>query len=142
VGRENPSGVQKIPPGQRMVTAEAVAEELQGRVKALAFPGQPGESVKACLNRVAREAGLTTSEAKRIWYREMLRIPAHLADRIRTAAKEHDRKLDERISAARARQDRLYALIHHSSDPDFYSARAVGPGGCADDCGGKDSETQ
>lgn len=125
-----------------MVTAEAVAEELQGRVKALAFPGQPGESVKACLNRVAREAGLTASEAKRIWYREMLRIPAHLADRIRTAAERHERTLDQRISEARARQDRLYALIHHSSDPDFYSARAVGLGGGSDDCGGQDRETK
>lgn len=37
-----------------------------------------------------------------------------------------------RIIEQRARQEKVWALIHHSSDPDFYRGRAAVDGGEAD----------
>lgn len=122
--RENPSERQKISQGARkpMSTAECVADELQGKVKRLAFPAQPGESIKGCLNRVARRAGVTTTEAKRLWYREWRRVPADVADRVRDAVERHERQLEQDFPALKAR---FWALTHGSSDPEFYLQRCA-----------------
>ncbi len=70
--RENPSEAQKnLPNGRKPVsTVELIADEMQARVRRLAFPGEPGESIKAVLGRVARRSGVTLNEAKRLWYGE------------------------------------------------------------------------
>ncbi len=103
-----------------MSTAELVADELQAKVKRLAFPAQPGEPVKGCLNRVARRAGVTHTEAKRIWYREWRVIPAHIADKIRDAWERHERQIDKELATEKTR---YWALNHCSTDPEFYSER-------------------
>lgn len=103
-----------------MSTAELVASELQAKVKRLAFPAMPGESIKGCLNRVARRAGVSHTEAKRIWYREWRRVPADVADRIRDAWERHERQIDKELEIEKAR---FWALNHCSADPEFYQER-------------------
>lgn len=83
-------------------------------VKRLAYPGEPGEGVKACIRRVARKSGLAFGQVKRLWYGEWRIIPAHVADQIRDAVEIHERKLDAEQQAIRRRYDALYGP---ESDP-------------------------
>lgn len=76
-----------------MTSAEKVQDEISALLRQLASPSEPGESVKACIRRAARNSGLTFNQARHGWYREWKNIPAHIADQIRQRATEHDRKL-------------------------------------------------
>lgn len=105
---------------------EVVQSEMQGRVRLLAMPSEPGESVKACVRRVARATGLSFGQIRRLWYREWRVVPAHIADHIRRAAEAHERRLDQQQEVLRARHAALYGLAHHSSDPEFYEGRIAG----------------
>lgn len=105
-----------------MVSIDSVADEMQARVRRLAFPGEPGESIKSVLGRVARRSGVTFNEAKRLWYREWRRVPADIADRIREAQDRHEQQIAREIEAQKAR---YWALTHMSSDTEFYGQRAV-----------------
>lgn len=93
-------------------TADDIAEEISGLLRKLAEPTTAGETVKQCINRAARNSGLTFRQAQRGWYREWKNIPALLADQIRQRAAEHDRKLK-----AAAFQT---ILAMQASDPDLY----------------------
>lgn len=134
MNRENPSETQNICLNERtsVSTAEIVRERLRLDVRRLAMPGEPGEGVKAALNRVARRAGIPASEAKRLWYSEWRRIPADIAERVDDAVTKHERRLDAELATLRAR---YYALNNHSSDPEFYAARTAQCTPPADDMG-------
>jgi hypothetical protein len=124
VVQENPSEGEKIlPNGRKPVSSiDSVADEMQARVRRLAFPGEPGESIKSVLGRVARRSGVTFNEAKRLWYREWRRVPADIADRIREAQDRHEHQIAREIEAQKAR---YWALTHMSSDTEFYGPRAL-----------------
>lgn len=105
-----------------MSSIDGIADEMQVRVRRIAFPGEPGESIKSVLGRVARKTGLSFSEAKRIWYREWRRVPADIADRIREAQDRHEEQLAREFEALKTRH---WALCNRSSDPDFYKVRSA-----------------
>ena len=107
-----------------MCSIEAVQDQMQVAVRRLATPCEPGETVKACVRRVATRTGLSFDEVRRLWYRRWRVIPAYVADTIRNAVEAHERKLDQAYEARRARQAALYALTHESSDPEFYRGAA------------------
>jgi hypothetical protein len=76
--------------GKMPFTAEAVREELTGRVRELARTS-PEESVKGRLRWLARHIGLPASRIAKYWYGLVPSPPAHEADQIRayyTAAQE------------------------------------------------------
>lgn len=132
--QDNPSQFRKINPNERKAVSsiDSVADEMQTRIKRLAFPGQPGESIKSVLGRVARRSGVSFSEAKRLWYREWRRVPADIADKIREAEDRHEQQLAKELEALRARH---WALTHMSSDTEFYQARVVEGDQSTDDVG-------
>lgn len=91
-----------------MSSIDGIADEMQERVRRLAFPGEPGESIKAVLGRVARRSGVTFSEAKRLWYREWRRVPADIADKIREAQRKHEERTSRELEALRQNYKALY----------------------------------
>lgn len=115
-----------------MSSIDGIADEMQVRVRRLAIPGEPGESIKSVLGRVSRRAGVSVNEAKRLWYREWRRVPADIADRIREAQARHEQRIAREIEAQKAR---YWALTHQSSDPEFYGERAPEIVPHADDVG-------
>lgn len=107
----------------------SVTIEIQAHVRRLAYPSEPGESVKSCIRRVARATGFSFGEVRRLWYGERRVIPAQIADRLRQAADKHEREIHQQIERQRERLNQLYALANHSADPEFYRkaiAQAVG----------------
>lgn len=102
----------------REFSPEAVAAEMAEHVDAL---GTKGRNVKEAIALAARRAGLTWGQAKRLRYREWAVIPAHVADRVREARAELDRKIENAaFREARdidARISRLEAAVLH--DPEF-----------------------
>lgn len=111
------------------ITSETVQIEMQARVKRLAWPCEPGESIKSCIRRVARKTGLTFGQVRHLWYADWRVIPTHISDRLRQAAQDHEADINLQIERQRRRLNELYALINHSADPEFYSkaiAQAVG----------------
>lgn len=103
-----------------MTTAESVTQEISVLLRQLASPSEPGESVKACIRRAARNSGLTFNQARHGWYREWKNIPAYVADQIRQRAAEHERRL---------RQSAFQTLLAmRESDPDLFreSIEALG----------------
>lgn len=96
-----------------MTSAEEVTTEISLLLRRLASPGEPGESVKACIRRASMRSGLSFNQAKRGWYREWKNIPAHVADEIRQRAADHDRRLKQ------AAFQTLLAM--RDSDPELFS---------------------
>ncbi len=105
-----------------MTSIDSIADEMHVRVRRLAYPAEPGESIKAVLGRVARRSGVTFNEAKRLWYREWRRVPADIADKIREAQERHEDRIFKEIEAQKAR---YWALTHMSSDTEFYGPRVA-----------------
>jgi hypothetical protein len=101
---------------------EAIQLELSHSVKRLALPGDPGESVKSCIRRVAAKTGLGFDQIRRLWYLRWRLIPAHVADTIREAENAHQRRQDAEWETIKAR---YWALSNQSSDPEFYSQRTA-----------------
>jgi hypothetical protein len=93
-------------------TAEEIQDEIARLLRRLADPVVAGESVKACIRRASQRAGLPYGQAKRAWYCEWRKIPAHVADEIRERAAAHDRRLQQAAFQA------IVAL--QESDPDYY----------------------
>ena len=95
-----------------MRTADQIQDEISALLHHLADPAVAGESVKACIRRAATRAGITYSQAKKLWYRETKNIPAYVADELRERAARHDREL---------RRAAFTALVEmQASDPEFY----------------------
>lgn len=107
----------------KLSAVEIIRVEMQEKVRRLATPCEPGESVKSCVRRVSRATGLTFGQVRRLWYSEWRIIPAHVADRIREAVHAHDRRVIETIESNKRRNAALYAILHHSSDPEFYGGQ-------------------
>lgn len=104
-----------------MSAVEEIQSELRTGIRFLALPGEPGESVKACIRRAATKAGLGFGTVKRIWYGELRCLPrTDISDAIRRAVRDHERRLDAEWETLKARH---WALAHHSSDEEFYSVR-------------------
>lgn len=103
-----------------MTSATEVTQEISLLLRQLASPAEPGESVKACIRRASMRSGLSFIQAKKCWYGEYARIPAHIADQIRERAAEHDRRLKQ--SAFQT------LLAMRESDPDLFreSIEALG----------------
>ena len=120
MGRENRS-VQK----ENLSVSQPAIVEMSQAVRKLAFPGEPGESAKSCIRRVAKDTKLGFGVIKRIWYKERKIIPTELSDFLREAVKKQEQDIDQRIAALRERQARYYALTHHSMDTEFYRARTA-----------------
>lgn len=108
------------PTGHRLSTVEDIKREMQGKVRYLAVPSVPGESVKACVRRVAKRTGLSFGEVWRLWYMKWNRIPADIADRIRKEANAHEAKLDQEFQHFQQQQARFYGLNNFSCDPEYY----------------------
>ena len=60
-----------------------VAAEIQRRVMLAAYPGRPGETVKAAIRRAAIRLSLPFSRTRQFWYRLARVIHASEADHIR-----------------------------------------------------------
>jgi len=76
-----------------MSAVEDIRLEMSGKLRHLAEPVSPGESVKACLRRASIRAGIAFGQCRRLWYGEWRVVPAHVADQIRKASDAHDRTL-------------------------------------------------
>lgn len=107
-----------------MCSIEAVQDEMQAAVRQLATPSVPGESVKACVRRVALATGLTFDEVRRLWYRRWRVIPHYMALKIQNAAEAHERRIAQEHALRLQRRAALYPLTHEGSDPEFYRGRA------------------
>lgn len=94
-----------------------VREEMCSRIRALAKLWS-GDGMKGALAWAARKAGITPSEAKRLAYREMNSVPAHIADRVRAASR--DAQVQRDLDAV----DALLARIQRD-DLDATSTRAL-----------------
>lgn len=57
------------------VTADLLGE-MRGLVRWAAMPAEPGESVKAAINRAARRLGLRHARARQHWYGQARSVPA------------------------------------------------------------------
>jgi hypothetical protein len=66
-----------------MVSASDTIDEAQFKLRELARPPVWSDTRQASLGRVARILGITTSQARRIVYRELTRIDAHVLENIR-----------------------------------------------------------
>lgn len=110
----------------KVVTAEAVSEEMKLNVVRLAKPSRPGESVKSCVRRVSTATGLKFGQVRRLWYRTWKTVPAHVADQVRNAVNQHERRLDAELITLKARLD---ALNHECSDPGIHPENAAESGG-------------
>jgi hypothetical protein len=111
------------------VSSEDVQLQVQAMVRRIAYPGSPGESVKACIVRVAKISGVSFTDVQRCWYARYKVIPAHLYLTLKAAAEAHEHRINRQIEHQRERLNRLYALVNQSSDTEFYSravAEAVG----------------
>lgn len=78
----------RTPPPPEASGADDVRAEMSARLKALAGPGDAGESVKSQISRAARRLShpeLTPGAVKRLWYGEV-NVFAHIADHIRAAS--------------------------------------------------------
>jgi hypothetical protein len=102
------------------LSPETIQVEMHQSVRRLALPGEPGESVKACIRRVSRRTGLGFDQIRRLWYLRWRVVPAHVADKIREAVHAHEKRLDQEWGTLKAR---YYALANHSSDEEFYRVR-------------------
>lgn len=67
-----------------MVSAIDTIDEAQFKLRELARP-MWSDTRESSLSRVARRVGLTRSQARRIVYRELTRIDAHVLENIRIA---------------------------------------------------------
>lgn len=116
----------------KVSTVENIRDEMRTKVHRLAWPAEPGESIKACIRRVSRATGLTFGQVRSLWYAEWRRVPADIADQIREATEAHERSIDAKIIEQRERRERVWALTHQSSDPEFYRGRTSLDGGSHD----------
>lgn len=82
--REKPSRVLPKRESPEMVSAADTVGEAQFKLRELARPMWSGTR-EASLTNVARNLGLTPTQAKRIAYRELKRIDAHVLENIRIA---------------------------------------------------------
>ena len=86
--------------------SNAVAEQLSLDVRWACEPCEPDEHIGQRIRRSARRLRVPESVAKRLWYREMRRIPADLYLSIRNRANEI---ADEQARKTRLRLDALEA---------------------------------
>ena len=86
--------------------SNAVAEQLSLDVRWACEPCEPDEHISQRIRRSARRLRVPESVAKRLWYREMRRIPADLYLSIRNRANEI---ADEQARKTRLRLDALEA---------------------------------
>lgn len=88
-----------------MHTADAVRDQCSMLLWDIA-PARPGEKLAVWLHRVAVMTGLKPSQAKRLRYKEVPTVPAHVADLLRDIAAQQ-KAARERASALRIENDRL-----------------------------------
>ena len=105
-----------------------VADEVEGWAKCAATPVQPGETVKAQINRAAVNLGLDREERDRrsvraAWYGEAgswsARKYVDFKYRYERWKAKQERKADLQIATARAYRAHLESVARHGSDPDF-----------------------
>lgn len=114
----------------KMTADEVVRVEISDCLKRLVSPAEPGARLKALYDLASERCGrgddgrriVDYGQAKRLWKKDWKVIPAWLADHIRRKVAEHERKLDARDQALKAR---YWALNHASSDPEFYQGRTA-----------------
>ena len=80
---ENPSAAAENGQHMTTVTPEAVADEMSTIVRQASEPIGAGETVGALIRRASRRLQINYGRCKRLWYREILQIPAHEADNLR-----------------------------------------------------------
>lgn len=104
---------------------QAAQDEMQTAIKRLAFPSASGESVKSCQRRVLAKVNdfLTERQVRALWAKEWKHIPLWVGDELRRRVEAHEQEINNRIAALRGRNAALYALIHHSSDPEFFGGQ-------------------
>lgn len=81
-------------------TVESIVAEGRSIVVSAARPVEPGDSVKAQINRAARRLGLKPSRAKRYWYGEITNPPAAEIEAMR-----------RKIGSTRAEIDKARAML-------------------------------
>lgn len=104
-------------------SAEGVRTELSAAVRDL-VASTPGATVKARLRAAARALGLPTGRVTDFYYREVRRVEAHEADRIRYRAAEAKRREMWLAQLEAEYQQRRAEFL--DSAPDFM-ARLVPP---------------
>ena len=91
-------------------------EEMSRIVRTFAEPWQPGDSVKAGINRAARRLRLTYRRATTFWYGRQCNVLATEADQMRAAYASplgvELRAFAERAAELRERQNALRGRLH------------------------------
>lgn len=119
------------------VSPDAIRDEMREKIRAIAAMCPGGHGIKAGLAWAARKARISPAEAKRLAYSEINIVPAHIADAVRSAAR--DVQIENDLAAARrllaqieeddmhAAADRLVVakLVAVATAPDH---RGPGPG--------------
>ena len=103
-----------------------VQDDVRTALGLLAWPAEPGEKLKTTHDRIhkALKGQVTHRQIRSLWRKEWKNIPAHIYLAVLERAEAHEQQLDVNIKAARARQAKLWALIHHGHNQDFYRVRA------------------
>lgn len=87
------------------------AAEAQQLVRAAAEPREPGESVKASINRAARRLGLKPRRVEQAWYRQPARWLSTEMDTMRARAADALRARQARLRSELAALDERLALL-------------------------------
>jgi hypothetical protein len=91
-----------------MHTADSVRDQCSMLLWDIA-PARQGEKLEGWLHRVAVLTGLKPNQAKRLRYKEVSTVPAHVADLLRDIAAQQ-KVARERALAQRFENDRLLAF--------------------------------
>jgi hypothetical protein len=76
---------------RKLTTRDGISEAIASIVQRAALPVHPGERVKSLINRSSKRLRIPYGQAKRLWYREIKNIPAHVA----MALLEYDRRTED-----------------------------------------------
>ena len=81
-------------------SARHVQDEVSRFLKRLADPATADDRTKQLIWRASQRVGLPYGATKRLWYREVQDIPAHIYEHIKQKATAHDIRLQQAMSQA------------------------------------------
>jgi hypothetical protein len=93
-----------------MYSADRIAQEAMNLLLGDIAPALPGERVKQWVDRAAEATGLAPGYVKKLRYREVPAVPAHVMDQLRDLA-ARQRAAKNRIAAARKQNAELLDFL-------------------------------
>lgn len=127
------------------VRIQTLNGEMAEILRRLAFPSRPGETAKSIQRRLyeLRSASsyvgdiLSPRQIRSLWEKTWKWVPAVIADELRRRVAIHEQRLERRLQEVGTEYSRVWALVHASSDSEFYREAASRPGGVVHPKGGK-----